>query len=114
MTKVLGINNEVTTCDCCGRSNLKKTVVIGDECGERRYGVVCAARFLGRKPADIRGAAVGAEVLRLRPISHWILRNEDRGVWVGGLVPVQFATREAAESRAGRNGFRGTAQPCYV
>lgn len=45
--KVIGINDEVTTCECCGRQNLKRTVVLSSGDGERRYGTECAARALG-------------------------------------------------------------------
>lgn len=45
MARILGINDEVTTCDCCGKVNLKRTVAIELEDGEIvRYGVDCASR----------------------------------------------------------------------
>jgi hypothetical protein len=45
----LGTTDEVTTCDCCGKSNLKSTVVF-DVAGEIvHYGSTCAARHTGRK-----------------------------------------------------------------
>ena len=44
--KLLGINDEVTTCECCGKPNLKCTVVLGTDGGEVRYGRDCAARAL--------------------------------------------------------------------
>lgn len=45
----LGITDEVTACDCCGRSNLKSTVAF-DVAGEIvHYGSTCAARHTGRK-----------------------------------------------------------------
>jgi hypothetical protein len=45
--KVLGINDDVTTCECCGRPNLKATVVLETEHGDiRHYGRDCAARSL--------------------------------------------------------------------
>ena len=46
--KILGINDDVTTCECCGRAGLKKTVVLelGD-CGSQvHYGTQCAAKTL--------------------------------------------------------------------
>lgn len=55
MNRILGINDEVTTCECCGRKDLKATVIIGDEHGNiiGRYGAMCAKRFLGSsKPAN--------------------------------------------------------------
>lgn len=46
--KVLGCNDEVTDCGCCGKSGLKKTVILESEAtGIVRYGVDCAARAMG-------------------------------------------------------------------
>jgi len=43
--KALGIDDSVTTCDCCGKSGLKSTVVMELENGDIvHYGCVCAAR----------------------------------------------------------------------
>lgn len=44
--KVLGVTDEVTSCECCGKRNLKRTVAL-DLNGETvHYGVDCAARAL--------------------------------------------------------------------
>lgn len=44
MFAVLGINDDVTTCECCGRSGLKRTVVLSSEStGIVHYGTDCAA-----------------------------------------------------------------------
>lgn len=41
--KVLGITDERTTCDCCGKSNLKRTVALELENGQTvYYGTTCA------------------------------------------------------------------------
>lgn len=46
--KLLGINDDVTTCECCGKSNLKCTVVLSsdDGMGQVHFGRDCAARAL--------------------------------------------------------------------
>lgn len=46
--RILGINDEVTTCECCGRTDLKCTVVLTDDEGmsELRFGRQCAAKAL--------------------------------------------------------------------
>lgn len=45
----LGVTDEVNSCDCCGKSNLKSTVAF-DVTGEIvHYGSTCAARHTGRK-----------------------------------------------------------------
>ena len=49
--KTLGTDDAVNTCDCCGKTNLKFTVVmLGIESGETvHFGSVCATRHSGRK-----------------------------------------------------------------
>lgn len=51
--KIIGITDETTVCECCGKSNLKKVVVLENvETGEIvRYGVDCAAKARGTKTA---------------------------------------------------------------
>lgn len=48
--KVLGINSDRDTCDCCGKTNLAKVVWLEIDGGEPvAYGVNCAAKAkLGR------------------------------------------------------------------
>jgi hypothetical protein len=61
--KILGTSNDVTECEVCGKVELKGTVALialdddGNEDGEAFYaGTTCAARKVGVKSADIRGA----------------------------------------------------------
>lgn len=52
--RALGLDDSVTTCDCCGRSDLKFTVTIELEGGEiAHYGQVCARRNTGRTQAQL-------------------------------------------------------------
>lgn len=53
--KFLGTSDEVTTCDCCGKKDLKATVAlsIGDA-DPVYFGVVCAARALKMPAKDVR------------------------------------------------------------
>lgn len=43
----LGTTDEVTTCDCCGRANLKKTIALMVNDFPVHYGSECAAKALG-------------------------------------------------------------------
>lgn len=48
--KILGATNDVTVCNCCGRENLKKTVVLDDYEGNVKYfGETCAAKAMQMK-----------------------------------------------------------------
>lgn len=45
----IGIDDSVNTCDCCGKSNLKSTVVMQSSEGEIfHYGSTCATRNTGK------------------------------------------------------------------
>lgn len=64
-TKLLGISDEQTTCDCCGKSNLKCTVALEINGTVVRFGRDCAGRaLLGSKSAkntsivEVRAKAV--------------------------------------------------------
>lgn len=48
--KVLGFAEEITTCDCCGKRNLRGTFVIETDAGDLlHYGSVCVNRVYGKK-----------------------------------------------------------------
>lgn len=48
MFKIVGITDEVTSCECCGKSNLKKTVALMDDNGNVTYfGQTCASKAAG-------------------------------------------------------------------
>lgn len=66
MLKILGTTGDVTTCDCCLRADLKKTVVVRnlDSCEVRHYGVDCAAKILGRRGVAVARAARVADGAR--------------------------------------------------
>lgn len=45
--QAIAITDDITTCDCCGRAGLKRTVVLRSDDGAIRYhGTSCAARAL--------------------------------------------------------------------
>jgi len=49
MAKALGTDDSINTCDCCGRTELKFTVLIELDDGEIvNYGQVCAGRNTGK------------------------------------------------------------------
>ncbi len=49
MIKFLGTVDSVNTCDCCNKTNLKKTVALDFNGNVRYFGVVCAGNALGKK-----------------------------------------------------------------
>ncbi len=70
--KILGTSDDVTACDCCGRTDLKFTVALdvldaeGGETGDVvHFGCVCAARALGRGKTAKDGRAVESEARQI-------------------------------------------------
>lgn len=62
---VLGFVDDVTACECCGRTDLKGTVAVAFDGGSPNFfGVVCAGRVLGRSAGDIRTEARKADTER--------------------------------------------------
>lgn len=52
--KIIGLSDTFTTCDCCGRKNLKKTIVLDSEGAILYYGTSCASVALyGYKDSSV-------------------------------------------------------------
>lgn len=65
--RFLGTTDDVTNCDCCGRTGLKSTValLVGEDALEPvYYGVTCAAKALGMRAPEVRKAAKAADDAR--------------------------------------------------
>lgn len=85
--KILGINDDVTTCECCGKVNLKKTVVLSmNGEGEVHYGVNCAARALrgSEKSGDRKSVETEARAISLA--RKWLNAGHSpevvaKGIW---------------------------------
>ncbi len=65
--RVLGTTDDVTTCECCGRKELKGTVALqwtldGEAVGNPVFfGCVCAARAVGESAKTIKAAVKSAD-----------------------------------------------------
>ena len=58
--------SDVSECECCGRTGLKRTVMMRLDDGDTAYfGVVCAAKATARDAAEIKHAAVTADKCRV-------------------------------------------------
>jgi hypothetical protein len=59
----IGTTDERTTCDCCGRTNLKYTIVLNDNIDDQFvfFGSQCGARALGWTVKDFNNAAKSAD-----------------------------------------------------
>jgi len=56
MFKILGTDDAVNTCDCCGKSNLKSTVIVDVDGEVLHYGSVCATRHTKLTAREIKTA----------------------------------------------------------
>ncbi|MFI5808690.1 hypothetical protein [Streptomyces sp. NPDC051561] len=94
---IKGVTDDCTTCDCCNRQNLKRTVAMipldedGNEDGDAvYYGTACAAAAMRRTTTFVTNAASAARRQSL-----------ERDEWARGIIskygPYEFATtREMA------------------
>ncbi len=64
MARALGTDDSVNTCDCCGKTDLKFTVIIELDSGDiAHYGSTCASRNTG-KGKPVINAEIKAEQAR--------------------------------------------------
>lgn len=54
MFRIIGIDDSVNACDCCGKSNLKSTVVVDIDGTLYNYGSVCASWHTGLSDREIK------------------------------------------------------------
>lgn len=80
---LLGITDEVTVCECCGRSDLKKTLVLDDGGATVYYGSECGARAMKTTVNKVRRDVTALrqqEQLKARRERH-IRRNREADKW---------------------------------
>lgn len=65
MHTILGVEDSVNTCDCCGRTGLKYTVAVSIGGDVLHYGSVCVTRHTGKSSAAVRKEARDAREQRL-------------------------------------------------
>lgn len=117
IVRVLGTDDSVNTCDCCGRADLKSTVALETEAGEVvHYGVVCAAQAMKRSAADVRKDARKADAAKreadraaqdaARQAEHaaycaWLSTtygvSEPAALWGINVAPIEALRRYRAE-----------------
>lgn len=115
MARALGTDDSITTCDCCGKANLKHTVTIELDDGEIvHYGSVCATRNTGKASKVLNGEirahaaaqrqAAAAEYRQhpayLAERARFAARDalaRETGVRMVGTVAMEFV-REATEA----------------
>jgi hypothetical protein len=92
--KALYITDEIDTCDCCGRTDLKATVAMQlSDGGILHYGRTCAARNSGKTSQQIT-----TEVRAERDAAHGRTMNQLADMRRAGVVLTRQIMREVAKS----------------
>ena len=97
--KVLGITDERTTCDCCGKSNLKRTVALELENGTiSYYGTTCATNaFRGISKAIKSAQAKYDWYTKVQnSIEKWTAKGYDnaticKGAWLHFGISLEYS-----------------------
>ncbi len=121
MARALGTDDSITTCDCCGKANLKFTVAIELDDGEVvHYGQICARRNTGKDQRTITSeikaskanALAAARLEYLASPEHLAerARFEERdelarrgGIRMPGMAAAEFVREACAAASAARN-----------
>lgn len=119
--RVRGTTDDVTSCDCCGRVNLKKTVVLeildgeGNGTGEVRYfGTDCAAKASGWTQREVKAAAKDADAAKRAEAARLSLQRAEAEIaafhaWLQertGKADVMEATNALGGFAAARAEYR--------
>jgi hypothetical protein len=78
--KVLGTTDETSTCECCGKTNLKRVVVLNIEGDVVRYGCDCAARTLRQ---EYRGKITKSTGAAIWDKARWAMAPQARREMAG-------------------------------
>ena len=95
MLKILGTNDAVNTCDCCGNTNLKHTVIVDVDGEIMHYGSVCATRHTGLTSKQI----------------NKLVKEHDDGVILQAKTLFEKSAEYIAEQNAIRKANRDNLKP---
>ena len=92
--KALYVTDEIDTCDCCGRTDLKATVAMQlSDGGILHYGRTCAARNSGKTSQQVT-----KEIRAERELAHGRTMNQLADMRRAGSVLTRQIMREVADS----------------
>jgi len=112
MARALGTDDSVTTCDCCGKVNLKFTVTMELDDGEIvHYGSVCAGRNTGKTRPQIN-AEIKSEAKRVRDAADAEYRASAAFVAYRDRLIERDRLSWDDPRRIGRNGFEFVREAC--
>lgn len=88
MLEIQGITDTVDTCGCCGKTGLKRTVVIRRENGDLDFfGTTCAAEALKLSAKDVTAQARRAETAKQKAADRARAKKDETAFaeWVSFL-----------------------------
>jgi hypothetical protein len=92
--KALYLTDSITTCECCGRTELKATVAMQLDCGGiLHYGRTCAARNSGKTSQQVT-----KEIRAERELANGRTMNQLADMRRAGAVLTRQIMREVADS----------------
>jgi hypothetical protein len=100
MFKILGVDDSVNSCECCGKSNLKSTVIVEINGSVFHYGSVCATRHTGMNDKELKHAIKDEIAARKESMErHFRLTSE----FIAAYVKEREATKLGLVGLAFRN-----------
>lgn len=95
-SRVIGITDEQTACDRCGKIDLRATVIVGDEDGAElgRYGTSCVARVMGMTSRYTLRNARAREAARRQYVMD-DLKSAARALAAGDVASMLMYIRDA-------------------
>lgn len=99
--RIRGVSDECTTCEVCGREELKRTVLLETEDGDQLWaGTSCAGKKVGASAATIRSAA-NSYLKRLACYESWF---PDHFRSMFGMTIREYVTRDPQKQEAALEG----------
>lgn len=101
MYKMLGVSDDVTTCECCGKRNLKRTVTLEfvGENTEVHYGTTCAAKALAKRGNKVSKGVLDSQANAVALANKWLDKGFDLetiGKGIGNRFGYQWQVRDNA------------------
>jgi hypothetical protein len=85
MATALQLDDTVTTCDCCGKSGLKRTVLMRlDDDSLVNFGTTCAARNTGKTSKQVRQEVFAEEARQANQARTLAHRQEALAAFFNG------------------------------
>jgi len=84
--KFCGISDEVTVCECCGKTNLRKTIILTNGEGEMHYGTDCASKAIHGNNKAGNKKSVERIANAVATLRRWLIAGHSpevsaKGIW---------------------------------